>query len=177
MKERTKGFLGLFLLFGTLLLACGIGGLLSRTEDYNAPLYISQDFVLTCNETYTITGELTNRTDQDIVISELKFHLNGTNHYAYVYERDLVIPANSEYRYLKTNIDYTVDLLDRVYIQDCIIDGIDYDLQYSSDGIVFENNANNLTSSTIMLIIGLVLLIAAIYIVINYFINKKKIKY
>ena len=177
MSERKKGFILLFLIFGVLLALLGIIGLTGRNEKYSAPVYISTEFKVTCEDTYTVTGQLTNRTDKSIYIDKLIIRLTGsdvsTTYYGDVKKEDIFIPPNGTYDFFQDNISYPSNLLKRAHVEECVIDGVDYNLKYSKDGVVFDKSSKTVLTFSVALTIGIILLGLDIVVLIIHFIRKK----
>lgn len=176
MSQRLKGFLILFLLFGAILTAAGIATY-SEKDNYNSPVYISRDFTVSCTDTYTVSGQLTNRTNQDVCIDTLVIRLSGSNskttYYANVSKSNLIVPANSSVNIYQSNVKYTAGLLTNAHVSKCDINGTNYNLKYSSDGTNFSYDSKSSSTSIIMLICGACLLFISSCIFISFLIRKK----
>lgn len=176
MSERKKGLLILLLIFGPLLFLAGLLGKINQSQEYVAPIYISQKLTLVSgsNDSKRLIGELTNRTEQDITISVLNVYLSNNeksnNLYNTLNLTNIVISANS-------NHQLEMDGLNRVFeiarVTKCVINGTDYKLKFSNDGIVFEADEGASSRDTIFIIIGSILLGLTVYILIDSFIIKK----
>ena len=179
MNERLKGLLMLLLLFGVLLCGAGISGLISRTAKYDAPIYLSQTLRLEhrYDSMYFVLGEFSNRTNKDVIITEVKFHLSGNDFYANKSLTNITVPANGKYTLDNAIFSQTLKVLDSVYIVNCEIDGKKWNLKYSSDGKTFESSPNDWSTSNLFLTIGSILLVISGFIIISYFVKKKEIKY
>ena len=177
MGERTKGFLGLFLLFGILLTFAGIAGISDRTTTYNEPIYISKELeiITESDGSKTVVGQLKNRTAQDVEIGLCKIRLSDNgNYYSMLDLKSITIPANGVYDIRSTHINRTFT---NASISRCEIAGVEIDLKYSEDGKVFDYSSSNHKTSTWFLIGGVSLLLCSVAIVLNYYIKKKTIKY
>lgn len=179
MSDRRKGLLILLLMFGVMMTLAGITGIVSRTEEYEYPIYISQEFKLSGINSKELTGQFTNRTSENVVIEEMSIRVStekqgNTRYYDYLKFKNITIPANGVYDFKQSGI---VASFVNVSLSYCIIDGERCSVKYSSDGSVFEDNENQLSSSLLYLIGGVVLLGLSAFLIIDYFVGKRNIKY
>lgn len=179
MSQKRKGLLMLFLMFGVLMFVAGITGLTSRKRDYNQPIYISQEFELYGETSKTIIGQLKNRTNLDVNIETLSIyistHKQGNKiYYDNLTYKNIVVPANGVYDFKQTGIHESFYYVSLSY---CIINGERCSIKYSSDGITFENSKNQYSKSILFLIGGVILLGLSVFIIIDYFVKKEKIRY
>ena len=164
-----------------VVLCCGIlltiSGIINASRGYEAPLYMSKDFTIsqqskTYPYSFKISGKIKNRTSKDITISMLTVLCsagikNNTKYTATYTEHNIKIPANEEISISKlvgeesnfNNIDY-----DNVAWVKCTVNGTDYRIDYSNDGISFESTKGYVTSAIIG---GLMSVISIVVIIIQ----------
>lgn len=179
MSDRRKGLLVLLLMFGIMMMLAGITGIVSRTEEYEYPIYISQEFKLFGTSSKELTGQFTNRTSENVVIEEMSIRVStekkgNTRYYDYLKFKNIIVPANGVYNFKQIGI---VSSFVNVSLSYCIIDGERCSLKYSNDGIVFEDNEKQLSSSILYLIGGVVLLGLSAFVITDYFVKKRNVKY
>lgn len=148
------------------ILCCGIllliSGIVNASKEYDAPLYISQDFTISPQSTtypysFKISGKIKNRTSKDVTISTLTILCsagtkNNTKYTATYTEHNIKILANEEISISRLvgeesnfkNIDY-----DKVSWVKCTINGTDYHIDFSNDGITFSNQKGYVISAVI----------------------------
>ncbi|MBQ9485357.1 MAG: hypothetical protein IJU83_00810 [Clostridia bacterium] len=132
---------------------------------------------------YCIYGQLKNRTNENVLISDLVFYVSGksykTTYYAYVGESDINIKANDDYYFSKTYYQTSGGDVDSVRVSSCKINGIDYHLAFSEDGVTFGEDLKekrNLFAGLGIGIGGGLFLIVIVIIFMHYY-EKEKIKY
>ena len=158
------------------------------SQQDDAPIYISQKFnVSKLTETglreYCIYGQLKNRTNENVLITDLVFYVTGksykTLYYAYVGENDISINAKGDFYFSKTYYQTSGGNFDSVKISLCKINGIDYHLEYSKDGVTFGEDLKEKRNYYAGLGIGVggILFLIVIVIIIKSFYEKKEVKY
>ena len=137
-------------------------------EEYNVPFYISKPLQISKgNDTWTITGELKNLTNEDLILKSISFECNGkannTRYTANYNIKEIIIPANGKVSIYENNLESWLDThfnkyaeLSDVNFKSCTINGISYNPKYSSDGINFHDS--NISYGIISLIAGFILL-------------------
>lgn len=173
-----KKFPILILLLGILITIVGIINIITPAEEYKAPIYLSQGFRLEhrTNGEYYAIGEFANRTNKDVVISSISFKLYGDYYYAIATLRDITVPAGGKYYVNESVFNNPVDALKKITITSCMIDDVDWKLEYSKDGVTFFSS-NKKEVSIIVLVVGIIFLLVSLYMCVTYFNKKKKIKY
>ncbi len=170
--------LGLILcLCFALLLPGGISMLCVANQDYDTPVYISEKFTVSGYSTYTVTGELTNRTNKDVVIERLEITLMGKKEYtSYVTNfsiRNITVPANSSYQIyspghmFKNEYGGTIPSgeLDTARISDCVINGKSVKLK-KFDGKNFVEQGVQPGGAIVAIVTGSIALLGAIGIIV-----------
>ena len=171
MKNSSK----LLIIFGIIFTICGIIGILTPTRKYEAPIYISSNFRLEYRDDgrYNTIGEFTNLTQNDVVIDSISFKLYGESHYANATLSNITVPAGDKCYVNEYVFSYPYDLLEKIKITSCTINGTDAKVEYSEDGITFSSSYDRPVAIG-TLILGL---ICSIVPILAYHIKKKKIKY
>lgn len=173
-----------------ILVGCLIGGLfllkfgincIKVREEYSLPVYISEELSISGYSSYTITGEITNWTDEEVKIDLLKISPNGKNgsSYYYVDEKlsieDIIIPAHSSYSIYIKDLVYVSKgqteargELNSVLISKCIINGEEVDIaskKWLDD-----------SSGVIMVVFGILCLAIDMAIIVVRIISSVKVK-
>ena len=175
--SRSTAGLILCLLFAFFSLPVGISEINEVNKDYDIPVYISNEFEVLGYSTYTITGELTNRTNSDVVIERLEITLTGkkgnTSLLAYYTMSNITVPANSSYqiyspgnmfRYENGRIAASGEL-NSARISDCVINSESVELK-KFDGKNFVEQDFNAIEITLYTVIGSIAFLGAVGIII-----------
>lgn len=189
MGERQKSIIGCLIFFAVIFL---LGGILAASKNdtlqYDAPIYISQEFRVsrltsTGVREYQIHGKLKNRTDDNVFISDLVFYVSGkqykTTYYTYLDESNITINAHSEYCFSNTYYQTSGGTFDSVSISSCKINGVDYHLEFSNDGVNYGQDLKEKRQLFVGLGIGLgsILFLIVIVIFVVHYYEKQEIKY
>ncbi len=186
-NETSWSTIGLiFCLAISVLLYLGIESAREVKQEYDLPIYISQEVTISGYSSYTITGEIKNRTNEDVKVDYLEINLFGHGVYTeYVIDErlktyDFIVPANSTYTIRFDDVVYTQPgntiangELTEVNISACIINGKTVRLK-EKDGDYFVTQSGDSTRYIYLIIIGSLGLIGAVAIIIykikkNYF--------
>lgn len=166
----------LCLLFA-LFLPGGISMLNEANQKYDLPIYISQKLSVTGYSSYTVTGELTNNSDRDVVIERLEITLTGKKEYtSYVTDfsiNNITVPANSSYEIHSPGHTFQNEHggvvasgeLSSARISDCVIDGKSVELK-EYDGTNFVEQGVQPGGAILAIVTGSIALLGAIAIVI-----------
>ena len=170
--------LGLIMcLLFALFLPGGISTVIENNKAYELPVYVSENVSVTGYSVYTVTGELTNLTNENVVIERLEITLTGntdnTKYSTEILIKNITVPANSSYQIyspghsFKNKYGTTVASgeLENAYISDCVIDGESVKLK-KYDGEHFVDLGLKQGGEVIMIVTGSIALIGAIAIVI-----------
>lgn len=189
MSKRKKSIIFCLLFFAVIFF---FGGVFAASKNeavqYNAPIYISQEFKVsrltsTWLREYNIYGTLKNRTNEDVFISDLVFYVSGhsykNTYYTYVGESDITIKANSEYYFSNTYYQSGSGTYDSVSVSSCKINGVDYRLEFSKDGVTFGQDLIEKRKLLVGLGIGIgsILFLIVFLIIIEHYYEKKTIQY
>ena len=169
--------LGLILcLCFALFLPIGISMLSETNQEYDIPVYISEKITVSGYSTYTVTGELTNRTNKDVVIEQLEITLTGKKEYtSYVTDfsiRNITVPANSSYKIYSPGHMFRNEYggkvatgeLDSARISDCVINGKSVKLK-KFDGKNFVEQGVQPGGEILAIVTGSIALLGAIGII------------
>ena len=160
----------------SLFLPGGISGVVEENKEYDLPVYISEKVTVSGYTSYTVSGELTNRTNEDVIIDCLVITITGKKEYTSysggVSIRNITVPANSSYKInssghkFKTEHGGTVPSgeLDFAQISDCIINGEHVELK-KFDGENFIDQGMRPGANIIAIVIGSIALLGAIAII------------
>ena len=166
----------LCLLFA-LFLPGGISMLNEANQKYDLPIYISQKLSVTGYSSYTVTGELTNNSDRDVVIERLEITLTGKKEYtSYVTDfsiNNITVPANSSYKIHSPGHTFQNEHggvvasgeLSLARISDCVINGKSVELK-KYDGTNFVEQGVQPGGANLAIATGSIALLGAIAIVI-----------
>ncbi|MCM1009186.1 MAG: hypothetical protein NC350_04150 [Corallococcus sp.] len=179
MNEKTlRTVMIVALCVGIVLMLTGI--IYSR-EGYSAPLYISQDFTISSSSSmgtynFTIKGKIKNRTAKEIKISTITVLCsaptkNNTKYTATWTDSNIVIPANGEIAISGSDLvtDAPTVRYDNVSWVKCSINGTEYFLDYSKDGITFESTTGYLKEAWAG---GIICVIAIVTLILNKTLRK-----
>ncbi len=154
-----------------------IGLVVYFADSYSNLIYISKNIVLekaiNISNQYRITGEITNRTKDSIVIEKIEIRAYPADRSVYgVYElTNIAIDAGETYNILAEitsvgDVEYTF-----VSLYKCVVDDTHMTLKYSNNGKSFGNQQNEITA----IIAGLIF-IGIDVILINKFIKKRRVQ-
>ena len=118
------------------------------------PVYISTPFEVYGYSSYTVTGALSNKTGEDVLIDVLEIALTGTTGKTHYYAEsnqtltNIIVPANSTYQIHIDNIVYSKSgygeakgELENATLSKCVINGEEVDLVTQEDmemkGVVY----------------------------------------
>ena len=160
-----------------LFLPGGISSVVEANQEYDLPVCISEEISVIGYSSYTVTGELTNLTNEDVLIERLSITLSGKKEYtsytASVSLKNITVPANSSYRIsspghmFKNEYGYTVASgeLTSGHIRECIINGESVELK-KIDGESFIYQGERPGGSVVAIVIGSIALLGAIAIIV-----------
>ena len=159
-------------------LPVGISTAREVKQEYDLPIYISQKVTISGYSSYTITGEIKNRTNEDVKVDYLEIALSGRDGDTvyHIDERlkryDFIVPANSTYTIRFDDVVYTQlgstvahGELTNANISACIIDGKSVELK-KKDGDYFVAQGGNSSGYIYAIILGSLGLIGSVAIII-----------
>ena len=161
----------------SLFLPGGISMINEAIQTYDLPVYISEKIAVSGHYTYTITGELTNRTNEDVIIERLEITLTGkkenTSYVADFSLRNITVPANSSYEIYSPGHAFRNEYgstmssgeLSSGRISDCIINGKSVTLK-EIDGTSFVEQGVQPGGAVLAIVTGSIALLGAMAIII-----------
>ena len=168
----------IFCLALSLLLWNGLETEKEIKQEYTLPIYISREVTISGYSSYTIEGELTNLTNEDVKVKSLEIAVSGrdgdTRYHAserlYIY--DFVVPANGTYNIYMKDVVY-VQLgeetahgeMTEANISGCIINSESVELK-EKDGEYFVAQGGNSTGYIGGIILGSLGVFGAVAIII-----------
>lgn len=178
-NETSWSTIGLiFCIAISLFLPLGISTAREVKQEYDLPIYISQEVTISGYYSYTITGEIKNRTNEDVKVDRLEITLSGRDRDVIYYidetlkEYDFIVPANSTYSINFDDVVYTrfgstiaSGELTEANISACIIDGKSVELK-KQDGDYFVSQGGNSSGYIYAIIIGSLGLMGVVAIII-----------
>ena len=168
-KQSSTGFIVVMIIIGLCLFWYGASEL---DEDYEAPVYISEQFEISGG--YTISGKIANRTSHEVHLSSISVlcssdKKDNTVATATWTKSDIIVPANGEVTIYESGLSPIGNK--NVYYNSiswvsCRVNGEEYYLKYSKDGKSFTNTTGVIVWFTIGgILCGLAVLIIILRIV------------
>lgn len=159
-------------------LPVGIAEMKKVHEEYSLPIYISKELEVNGYSSYTVTGELTNYTNNTVIIEKLEISIYGyKNKVLYVARPrltiyDIIIDANSTYSIYESDLVYSQDgmvyakgELTDANISDCIINGESVELKKFEAGYFISQRTSS-NGYIIYLIVGSIAITMSVAIII-----------
>ena len=173
-----------FCLALSLCLWTGIENAQEIKQEYNLPICISREVSISGYSSYTIEGELTNLTNEDVEVDSLEIAVSGRDGDTFYHAdqrliiEDFVVPANSTYEILFDDIVYTKlgeetahGELTNANISKCILNGESVELKVI-DGEYFVSQGGYSTGYIFFIIIGCFGILGAVAIIIYKIIER-----
>lgn len=139
----------IFCLFLAIALPGGISTAIENNKEYDLPVYVSENITVTGYSVYTVKGEITNLTNEDVVIERLEITLAGnkenTRYSAEILIKNIIVPANSSYQIYSPGHSFENKYgsivasgeLESAHISDCVINGESVELKkYDGENFV-----------------------------------------